>query len=262
MRSKLRRIGVLLLWEYFSCIALLPLLMLGLWLQISGTDATGWSSVGLMLVPLAAMILLIWRRPDLPEKLVLVGPEGEPPRRYHPLRVERRFIALILFAPYVGLLAVWQVLNQREPFGYAEGLLAYLFSWHVFQVLPLVFWVANRAASPTRLPPAETEILRGVWVTGVSSDTDPEGTAVVVEVRVEGVRSVETVIKSVVEHQILPKVSGGRRRWSVAVEETRVAELTQTWVHPRWWPEIDWEVEVSASDLFRGERIEFRAVEG
>jgi hypothetical protein len=236
---------------------MLPILLLGLWLRDDFATAW-WYPAALVVVP-GAVWIIVALKTDLLDKLILVEREGEPPRRYRALRVERRYSLFIVTAPAVGLLATIQALNT---WGFPElsgTLLAYLVLWHVFQVLPLWLWLADRAIASSRLPPAETEVFRGVWVSGVTSEAGPEGAVVVAGVRVEGVRSVETVVNAVVGQQILPALTGGRRRWVLAVDGEPVGELIQGWQHSRWWPPIEWTA--SPSGLFKGERIEFRSAE-
>jgi hypothetical protein len=259
MRRAIRRIGPLVLWQYIVCLAILPLYFPIALLALEDTWPRWLLSRGAIVA--LGIAVLVWLNPmrGFIDRAALVEPEGETPRKMRAFRVERHFDVFLATCLVSGLLALLQSLSTVESWGLTHGLLTYLIVWHFMLVIPLMLWARNRDAERP-LPPKRGTIAPGIaeyWI--VSPDEDDESGQITIAVKVEGIRSLEEVVVAVLGRRVLPAIDGGKRRWSIVVDDAPVAELTQSWQHPRWWPPIDWDASPSA--LFKGGRVTFQPVD-
>jgi hypothetical protein len=259
MRTAIRRFGLVMLWQYAVCIAVLPVYFLAALLAVANTMPRWFLAVGVILALLLTIGAFRDRIYQFIDKAVLVEPDGEPRRRMRALRVDRQFDVFLATCLLSGLMTIAQTLRVVESSGIVSGLFAYLITWHVMLIFPLMLWARSKGAE--QLPPPRGIPASGIaelWIVPPDDDDDEEGGPITVAVKVDGIRSLEEVLVAVLQNQVLPALDGGQRQWLVVVDGTPVGDLTQTWHHPRWWRPIEWTT--SPSSLFKGERVTFRPV--
>ncbi|GAA1688866.1 hypothetical protein GCM10009830_40570 [Glycomyces endophyticus] len=251
VKPGLRRFGPLCLWSSAIVVAMYPNLLLIVWLDDSGSDLMTWWSSGLIYLETGAFFLIVFSWKGVVDGISGSAGSG---RRWH--GIQPGFEIIVVLQPVVALLATLLSLDLVRSNGLEAGTISYFAKWAVFQLLPWMLYFKHRTPKP--LPPrpgiSGSDSVRLWYVTDREDDTDQ----VEVAVRVEEPLSIAEVLGTVVGNQVLPAVPGGTRRWTVLVDGAPVGELIQTWQHPRWWQETEWEDEVSPSALFKGERIEFR----
>jgi hypothetical protein len=263
MSRVIRRIGPWALWLYAICAIGLPLYFAIAQLILENTWPSQLLASGLILAPLAAVI--IFRNPlsALIDNVALVEPDGSTPRRWRGLRLERHANVFLLGSLATISLALHVSRSIVESSGLAIGLLAYMLAWHGTLLLPLTLWAKHRDAERP-LPPKRGTTAPGIaelWIVPPDEEGEEgEDGPIAMAVRTEGIRSLEEVVVAVLGRPVLPAIEGGERRWSIVVDDAPVGELIQSWQHPRWWPPIEWSV--SPSSPFKGGRVTFRPLDG
>lgn len=140
--------------------------------------------------------------------------------------------------------AAGPVLNSsmRDGFLTAASIFTFLFLAFVAST-----WVAWRWGYLRPKPEDEDEdptgVPRGIEAGGLRfiAETNDDGFEELgFRVVADGPVAAKTVLAAFTDAQLLPKLAGGKRAWSMSIDERLVATVMQTWEHPRWWPPIEW----------------------
>jgi hypothetical protein len=155
-----------------------------------------------------------------------------------------------------GFLATANAINTASNVGFAWGMKSFLvYSALVFAGIWTWWALAGRHRAPESLP---RPVLPGsglVDVRLIFQERTDDSETLTVSVAARRTARAEEVISSVLLLQLLPKIPGGERRWRVSIDGELVGIATQTWEHPRWWPQIVWTSDRDAS--YSGQEVSF-----
>jgi hypothetical protein len=265
MRRFTRRFGPALFWQFaWLAAVLLPLAALTVWLAASGSFLLWLWALGLV----AGAMFGCFKAFEPLRRFLFIAEtrdseESEPPEPRH--RLGRLAISGDLYRPVAlvlgyGFLTILLGIQMTENWGFAIGMKSFLLYWAVMFAGVWIWWaLIGRRPAPESLP---RPVLPGTDLVDArlmdqEHHNDPGMVTVLVSAR--RVASTDKVVDSVVLLQLIPAVTGGKRRWIVRIDGESVGVLTQTWEHPRWWPPIEWMADPSSK--FEGETISFSPVE-
>jgi hypothetical protein len=247
MNQLLSRYGPLLFWQ-FAWLALvsLPLTTLIYWLASDGTFLMwAWSFGLLVLAGIAAFNLIepfarliSWRR------------------RFGRLAVAPDCRVVVLMHCWLSFLATLQGISSASDWGIVSGMRMFAVMWAVVFMGVWIWWalIGHRPAATPLPPPAlPGSALVDARIVSNGGDEDPD--TITVSVGAREPTTTDKALYSVMLLQVIPSISGGKRRWTVRIDGESAATVTQTWEHPRWWPPIEWTGDASA--MYAGKTISF-----
>jgi hypothetical protein len=247
MNRLLSKYGPLLFWQ-FAWLALvsLPLAVLIFWLASDGTYLMwAWATGLLILAGIAAFNLIepfarliSWRR------------------RFGRLAVDPDRRVVVLMHCWLSFFAILQGVGSANGWGFASGMRMFAVMWVVMFTGVWIWWaMIGRHPATTPLPPPALPGSAVVDARIVSDGRDEDPDTITVSVVAREPATTDKALYSVVLLQLIPSITGGKRRWNVRIDGESVATVTQTWEHPRWWPPIEWNGDASA--MYAGKTIAF-----
>ncbi|MEU5875516.1 hypothetical protein AB0A73_28630 [Glycomyces sp. NPDC047369] len=228
----LSRLGLVALWSYAWAAVFLAVYLFMYWMREPSAASFVFWADGIIVLVLAAGLVV--RRAYLRVADLVPAPSK--------LRLT------ILVQPLLGTVAVLQTFQLAPDSSMAGGALSYVILWHVLQLLPPLLSVVKGGGQPSSH--SQYPVKAGAWRV-----TSSESGAVEVVVRFDRALSLAEAVAEAVRFQALPTLPSGERRWAVQVDGREVGVLTQSWEHPKWWPEVVWARD--ATEPFEGQRIAF-----
>ncbi|MFG3342504.1 hypothetical protein [Glycomyces sp. NPDC048151] len=238
MRRFISTNGPVLFWQlaWFTVVSL-PLTALLLWLASDGTYLLRLWATGLVVIATIAIYNFLGPFTRFIIRSQRLGRLA--------IREDRE---MVLWAQGLfSFLPVMQGVGPAHDWGFTHGMFASLITWAVVIPGAWLFWVLkSRQLGPEALPPPVLPGADLVDARLISSSERDASDTVTVSVAARRTASAEEVIDSVLLLQLIPAISGGKRRWIARIDGEPVATVTQSWEHPRWWPPVEWTADPDA----------------